>query len=76
MIVTINMREVAVRAWVGIWYVVYVVLRVLLRLLIGRHRRNWVQYVLGLHYSRAYSVRYGSIFSRYEPHVYRVVRNV
>jgi FkbM family methyltransferase len=76
MIMTINMREVAVRAWVGIWYVVYVVLRVVLRLLIGRHRRNWVQYVLGLHYSRDYSVRYGSIFSRYEPHVYRVVRNV
>jgi FkbM family methyltransferase len=73
---TINMREVAVKAWAGIWYVVYVVLRVLLRLLIGRHRRNWVQYVLGLHYSRACSVRYGSIFSRYEPHVYRVVRNV
>jgi FkbM family methyltransferase len=71
------MREVAVKAWAGIWYVVYVALRVLLRLLIGRHRRNWVQYVLGLHYSRAYSVRYGSIFfSRYEPHVYRVVRNV
>jgi hypothetical protein len=40
---TINMREVAVKAWAGIWYVVYVVLRVLLRLLIGRHRRNWVQ---------------------------------
>jgi hypothetical protein len=49
---TINMREVAVKAWAGIWYVVYVVLRVLLRLLIGRHRRNWVQYVLGLHYSK------------------------
>jgi FkbM family methyltransferase len=76
MIMTINMRDTAIKAWVGIWYVVYVVLRVLLRLLIGRHRRNWVQYVLGLHYSRAYSVRYGSIFSRYEPHVYRVVRNV
>jgi FkbM family methyltransferase len=73
---TINMREVAVKAWVGIWYIVYVAFRVILRLLIGRHRRNWVQYVLGLHYSRAYSVRYGSIFSRYEPHVYRVVRNV
>jgi FkbM family methyltransferase len=70
------MREVAVKAWVGIWYVVYVVLRVLLRLLIGRHRRNWVQYVLGFHYSRGYSVKYGSLLPRYEPHVYRVVRNV
>jgi hypothetical protein len=35
-----------------------------------------VLYILGLHYSRAYSVRYGSLFARYEPHVYRVVRNV
>ena len=71
-----NMREAAVKAWAGIWYVVYVVLRVLLRLLIGKHRRGWVLYILGLHYSRAYSARYGSLFARYEPHVYRVVRNV
>jgi hypothetical protein len=71
-----NMREAAVKTWVGIWYVVYVVFRVLLRLLIGKHRRDWVQYVMGLHYSRDYSVRYGSLFARYEPHVYRVVRNV
>jgi hypothetical protein len=42
-----NIREVAVKAWVGIWYVVYVVFRVLLRLLIGEHRREWVQYVSG-----------------------------
>jgi hypothetical protein len=72
---TINMREVAVRAWVGIWYVVYVVLRVLLRLLIGRHRRNWVLNLLGIYYSREVSARYGS-FLRYEPRVYRVVKNV
>jgi hypothetical protein len=52
-----NMREAAVKAWVGIWYVVYVVFRVLLRLLIGKHRRDWVQYVMGLHYSRDYSFR-------------------
>jgi hypothetical protein len=68
-----KMRETAIRAWVSIWYVVYVVLRVLLRYLIGKHRRRWVLYILGLHYSRAYSVRYGSLFARYEPHVYRVV---
>jgi len=71
-----KMRETAIRAWVSIWYVVYVVLRVLLRYLIGKHRRRWVLYILELHYSRAYSVRYGSLFARYEPHVYRVVRNV
>jgi len=52
-----NMREAAVKAWVGTWYVVYVVFRVLLRLLIGKHRRDWVQYVMGLHYSRDYSLR-------------------
>jgi hypothetical protein len=74
---TINMREVAVKAWVGIWYVVYVVLRVLLRLLIGRHRRNWMQYVLGLHYSRAYSVRYGQLCgTSYEPAVSRIIHKV
>jgi hypothetical protein len=42
---TINMRWVAVRAWVGIWCVMYVVLRVLLRVLIGRRRRKWIQFV-------------------------------
>ena len=72
----INTREVAVKAWVGFWCMMHVVLRVLLRLLIGRRRRNWVQYVLGLHYSRAYSVKYGGLLSGYEPHVYRVIRNV
>lgn len=54
-----NMREAAVKAWVGIWYVAYVVLRVLLRILIGKHRRNWILSVLELHYVKAYSIKYG-----------------
>jgi hypothetical protein len=49
---TINMRETAVKAWVGIWYIMYVVLPILLQALIGRRRREWIQSVLGLHHSR------------------------
>jgi FkbM family methyltransferase len=74
---TINMREVAVRAWVGIWYVMYVVLRVLLRVLIGRRRRKWIQFVLGLHYSRAFTIRYGQLCgTSYEPAVSRIIHKV
>jgi len=69
-------RGAAVRIWVGLWYIAYVVLRVLLRLLMGKRRRSWVLSLLGLHYSRGYSVKYGSLFSRYEPAVSRVVRKV
>jgi hypothetical protein len=49
---TINMRETAVKAWVGIWYIMYVVLPILLQALIGRRRREWIRSVLGLHHSR------------------------
>ena len=66
----------AVKAWVGLLFLGYVVLRVLLRLLIGKRRRNWVQDVLGIHYSRGYSVKYGSLLEAYEPHVKRIIRNV
>ncbi len=71
-----SVREIPVKAWVGIYYIVYVVLRVLLRLLIGKRRRKWVLGVLGLQYSRGYSVRYGSFFPHYEPHVSKVIKNV
>jgi FkbM family methyltransferase len=74
---TINMRWVAVRAWVGIWCVMYVVLRVLLRVLIGRRRRKWIQFVLGLHYSRAFTIRYGQLCgTSYEPAVSRIIHKV
>jgi len=66
----------AVKAWVGLLFLGYVALRVLLRLLIGKRRREWVQSVLGLHYSRGYSVKYGSLLLRYEPHVTRIIKNV
>ena len=66
----------AVKAWVGLLFLGYVVLRVLLRLLIGKRRRKWVQYVLGLHYRRGYSVKYGSLLARYEPQVTKVIKNV
>ena len=66
----------AVKAWVGLLFLGYVALRVLLRLLIGKRRREWVQSVLGLHYSRGYSVKYGSLLEAYEPHVKRIIRNV
>jgi FkbM family methyltransferase len=72
-----NMREAAVKAWVGIWYVVYVVLRVLLRVLIGRRRRKWIQFVLGLHYSRAFTIRYGQLCgASYEPAISRIIHKV
>jgi len=74
---TMSMREAAVKAWVGIWYVMYVVLRVLLRVLIGRHRREWIQSVLELHYTRAYSIRYGQLCGTpSEPAVSRVIHRV
>ena len=66
----------AVKAWVGLVFLGYVVLRVLLRLLIGKRRREWVQAELGLHFGRAYSVKYGSLLEAYEPHVKRIIRNV
>ena len=67
----------AVKAWVGLLFLGYVVLRVLLRLLIGKRRREWVQSVLEIHYSRGYSVEYGSLLlSSYEPHVTRIIKNV
>ena len=66
----------AVKAWVSLLFLGYVALRVLLRLLIGKRRREWVQYVLGLHYRRGYSVKYGSLLEAYEPHVKRIIRNV
>jgi FkbM family methyltransferase len=74
---TMSMHEAAVKAWVGIWYVMYVVLRVLLRVLIGRRRRKWIQFVLGLHYSRAFTIRYGQLCgTSYEPAVSRIIHRV
>jgi FkbM family methyltransferase len=74
---TMSMHEAAVKAWVGIWYVMYVVLRVLLRVLIGRRRRKWIQFVLGLHYSRAFTIRYGQLCgTSYEPAVSRIIHKV
>jgi FkbM family methyltransferase len=70
-----NMREAAVKAWVGIWYVAYVVLRALMRLLIGKRRRNWVLNLLGIYHNREFSAKYSG-FLRYEPRVYRVIKNV
>jgi len=67
----------AVKAWVGLLFLGYVALRVLLRLLIGKRRREWVQFFLELHHSRGYSVEYGSLLlSSYEPHVTRIIKNV
>ncbi len=66
-----------VKAWVGLVFLGYVALRVLLRLLIGKRRREWVQAELGLHFGRAYSVKYGGLLlSSYEPHVKRIIKNV
>ncbi len=70
-----NMREAAVKAWVGIWCVAYVVLRALMRLLIGKRRRNWVLNLLGIYHNREFSAKYSG-FLRYEPRVYRVIKNV
>jgi len=66
----------AVKAWVGLLFLGYVVLRVLLRLLIGKRRREWVQDVLGIHYTRGYSVKYGSLLPWYEADVRRIIKNV
>jgi FkbM family methyltransferase len=72
-----NMREAAVKAWVGIWYVAYVILRVLLRILIGKHRRNRILSVLEINYVKAYSIKYGQLRGTlYEPPVIRVIKNV
>ncbi len=71
------MGTVAVKAWVSLLFLGYVVLRVLLRLLIGKHRREWVQFILELHHSRGHSVEYGSLLlSSYEPLVTRIIKNV
>ena len=66
----------AVKAWVSLLFLGYVALRVLLRLLIGKRRREWVQDVLGIHYTRGYSVKYGSLLPWYEADVRRIIKNV
>ena len=66
----------AVKAWVSLLFLGYVVLRVLLRLLIGKRRRDWVQFILELYFDRVYSFKYGNLIPRYEPHVRRIIKNV
>ena len=65
----------AFRAWVFLWFLWYVLLRVILRLLIGKARRQYVQDLLGLHYSRGFNVVYGDLLGLlYEPHVRRIIK--
>ena len=70
------MGTAAVKAWGSLLFLGYVALRVLLRLLIGKRRREWVQFVLELHFDGGYSVIYGSLLPRYEPDVRRIIKNV
>ncbi len=67
----------AVKAWVGLLFLGYVALRVLLRLLIGKRRRDWVQFVLGLIFNWwGYSVKDGSLLPWYEAGFRRIIKNV
>jgi predicted RNA methylase len=67
----LSMREVAVKAWVGIWYIVYVVLRVLLRLLIGRYRV--VRNVLRRKDSKSF-IDVGAFKGWYTIYAYKILR--
>lgn len=69
----LDLREAAVKAWVALLFTLYVVVRVSLRLLIGKERRDSAFAFIGFYFSRGYSVKYGSLWAKYEPHVSRVV---
>ena len=65
----------AFKAWIALWYLFYVLLRVALRLTIGKARRQYVQDILGLHYSRAYNAIYGDFLGRHhEPHIRKIIK--
>jgi len=72
-----NIHRPAFKAYVFLWYVFYILLRIILRLLLGKKRRQYVQDLLGLHYSRSFNILYGSlgILHTYEPHVQRIIRD-
>lgn len=65
----------AEEAYVALWKIAYVMLRGILRVLIGRRRRQDVQYRLGLHFQRAENVRYGSLSFRHEPYVRKILKS-
>ncbi|MDW8042251.1 MAG: hypothetical protein RMJ75_05555 [Nitrososphaerota archaeon] len=59
--------------WGRLWWAVYVIVKVLSRALVGRDRFHRVAMMLGLTYTRAYSIIFGSL-DPYEPYVTRVLR--
>jgi len=71
-----NIRRPAFKAYVFLWYVFYISLRIILRLLLGKKRRQYVQDLLGLHYSRGFNILYGDlgVFHTYEPHVQKIIK--
>jgi len=71
-----NIRRPAFKAYVLLWYVFYIFLRIILRLLLGKERRQYVQDLLRLHYSRGFNILYGNLgfLHTYEPHVQRIIK--